>query len=136
MPGFLKGDYERRVRRASPAHTESFRGVPATSLEEVAGQKFSALLNMSPMSPRDGAKSGVLALWRKATVVPGFPNNRDHLSFTGPGFADIDLSGEKDTKVLEGLTFILRADAFDILNHSNFGQPPGNVQSSTFGQIS
>ena len=57
-------------------------------------------------------------------------------SFTGPGFADIDLSGEKDTKVFEGLTFILRADAFDILNHPNFGQPSGNVQSSTFGQIS
>jgi hypothetical protein len=57
-------------------------------------------------------------------------------SSTGPGFADIDLSGEKDTKVFEGLTFILRADAFDILNHPNFGQPSGNVQSSTFGQIS
>ena len=56
-------------------------------------------------------------------------------SFTGPGFADVDLSGEKDTKLFEGLTFIIRADAFDILNHPNFGQPSGNVQSSTFGQI-
>jgi len=57
-------------------------------------------------------------------------------AFTGPGFADVDLSGEKDTKLFEGLLFILRADAFDILNHPNFGQPAGNVQSSTFGQIS
>jgi hypothetical protein len=55
---------------------------------------------------------------------------------TGPGFADIDLSGEKSTKIFEGLSFTLRADAFDILNHPNFGQPSGNVQSSTFGQIS
>ena len=55
---------------------------------------------------------------------------------TGPGFADIDLSGEKETKVFEGLTFTIRADAFDILNHPNFGQPSGNVQSSAFGQIS
>jgi hypothetical protein len=55
---------------------------------------------------------------------------------TGPGFADIDLSGEKDTKLFEGLTFKLRVDAFDILNHPNFGQPTGNVQSSAFGQIS
>jgi hypothetical protein len=55
---------------------------------------------------------------------------------TGPGFADIDLSGQKDTKLFEGLTFELRADAFDILNHPNFGQPSGNVQSSAFGQIS
>ncbi|MFZ0339330.1 MAG: TonB-dependent receptor [Terracidiphilus sp.] len=57
-------------------------------------------------------------------------------AFTGPGYADLDMSGEKDTKIREGLTFNLRVDAFDILNHPNFGQPSGNVQSSTFGQIS
>jgi hypothetical protein len=56
-------------------------------------------------------------------------------SFTGPGYADLDMSGEKDTKILEGLSFNLRVDAFDILNHPNFGQPSGNVQSSSFGQI-
>ena len=55
---------------------------------------------------------------------------------TGPGFADWDLSGEKETKLFERVTFILRADAFDILNHPNFSQPTGNVQSSAFGQIS
>lgn len=54
---------------------------------------------------------------------------------TGPGFADLDLSGEKETKLFKGISFILRADAFDILNHPNFGQPSGNVQSSSFGQI-
>jgi hypothetical protein len=53
----------------------------------------------------------------------------------GPGFADLDLSGEKETKIFEGLSFTLRADAFDILNHPNFGQPSGNVQSTAFGQI-
>ena len=63
-------------------------------------------------------------------------------SVTGPGFADIDLSGEKDTRITERLSFNLRADAFDILNHPNLGQPftPGttsaNTASSTFGQIS
>jgi Carboxypeptidase regulatory-like domain len=54
---------------------------------------------------------------------------------TGPGYADLDLSGEKDTKITERLSFNLRADAFDIFNHPNFGQPSGNVQSTTFGQI-
>ncbi|MGB7267024.1 MAG: carboxypeptidase-like regulatory domain-containing protein [Terracidiphilus sp.] len=56
-------------------------------------------------------------------------------AFTGPGFADLDMSGEKETKIFENLSFTLRADAFDILNHPNFGQPSGNVQSATFGQI-
>ncbi len=55
---------------------------------------------------------------------------------TGPGFADLDLSGEKETKLFEGVTFTLRADAFDLFNHPNFGQPGNNIQSSTFGQIS
>ena len=54
----------------------------------------------------------------------------------GPGFADVDLSAEKDTRIVESLNFKLRIDFFDIFNHPNFGQPSGNTQSSTFGQIS
>jgi len=53
----------------------------------------------------------------------------------GPGFTDWDMSGEKETKIFEHVTFTLRADAFDILNHPNFGNPSGNVQSTSFGQI-
>jgi hypothetical protein len=53
----------------------------------------------------------------------------------GPGYTDLDLSGEKDTRIAEGISFNLRVDAFDILNHPNFGQPTGNVQSASFGQI-
>jgi hypothetical protein len=56
-------------------------------------------------------------------------------SVFGPGYADLDMSGEKETKLFEGLSFTLRADAFDILNHPNFGQPSGNTQSSSFGLI-
>jgi hypothetical protein len=54
---------------------------------------------------------------------------------TGPGFADWDMSGQKQTRITERVAFTLRADAFDILNHPNFGQPTGNVQSAAFGQI-
>ncbi|MGA2886531.1 MAG: TonB-dependent receptor [Terracidiphilus sp.] len=69
------------------------------------------------------------------TVYTGFGTMQRN-AVTGPGFADVDLSWQKDTKIFEGLNFELRADAFDILNHPNFGQPSGNVQSTTFGQIS
>ncbi len=89
---------------------------PACSLQ-IQGTQASATTATAP-----SAYTGLGALHRNA--------------FTGPGFADIDLSGEKETKIFEGLTFTIRADAFDILNHPNFGQPSGNVQSSTFGQIS
>jgi hypothetical protein len=70
------------------------------------------------------------------TVVYTGLGNAQRNRAEGPGFADVDLSGEKDTKIFEGLTFKIRVDAFDIFNHPNFGQPSGNVQSSTFGQIS
>jgi hypothetical protein len=67
-------------------------------------------------------------------IVNGIGNMQRN-SVIGPGFADLDISGEKQTKIFESLTFTLRADAFDILNHPNFGQPSGNAQSTTFGQI-
>ena len=56
-------------------------------------------------------------------------------TYFGPGFADIDISGEKETKITERVSLKLRADAFDVLNHPNFGQPTGNTASGVFGQI-
>ncbi|MCU1324476.1 MAG: Cna protein [Acidobacteriaceae bacterium] len=79
-----------------------------------------------------------------ATLLPpncSFQNTTNSLGnmsrnkIFGPGFADIDLSAQKETKIFESLTFKLRIDAFDILNHPNFGQPTGNTTSSSFGQI-
>lgn len=69
------------------------------------------------------------------TAYTGVGNIARNAGF-GPGFADVDLSLEKETKLFEGLNFKLRVDSFDLFNHPNFGQPSGNVQSSTFGQIS
>jgi hypothetical protein len=78
--------------------------------------------------------SGITPTCSFQNVTAGL-GNIERNSVTGPGFADVDLSGEKSTKITERLTFNLRADAFDILNHPNFGQPTGNTASSTFGQI-
>jgi hypothetical protein len=60
-------------------------------------------------------------------------------ALTGPGFADTDLSLEKTTKVTETTALVLRVDAFDLLNHVNFGNPTLSATgsaTSTFGQIS
>jgi hypothetical protein len=70
-----------------------------------------------------------------AVTVYNGDGNIARNSIPGPGYADLDLSGEKETRIWEKVSFTLRADAFDILNHPNFGQPSGNVQSSSFGQI-
>jgi transketolase len=41
----------------------------------------------------------------------------------------------KNTKIFERLTWQIRADAFDMLNHANMGQPGTTVGSATFGLL-
>jgi hypothetical protein len=65
----------------------------------------------------------------------GFGNLRRNV-LNGPGFSDTDLSLQKTTKIAESVALVLRLDAFDLLNHVNFGNP--NLSASTtgtFGQI-
>jgi hypothetical protein len=108
----------------------------------IANVTFIPKSNVCPIGPTLGVPAGcslqiqaTQATPTSAIVYTGI-GNIERNAVTGPGFADVDLSGEKDTRIFEGLTFKLRVDAFDILNHPNFGQPSGNTQSSTFGQIS
>lgn len=56
-------------------------------------------------------------------------------AFTGPNFINTDLSVVKNTKLNERMSVQLRAEAFDVLNHPNFGNPNLNIQSSSFGRI-
>jgi hypothetical protein len=52
---------------------------------------------------------------------------RDNL--IGPGFMDLDLSFLKDTKLTEKVSMQFRAEFFNILNHTSFGNP---AQGFTF----
>jgi hypothetical protein len=54
----------------------------------------------------------------------------------GPGFTNLDFAMVKNTKLNEHLTWQIRADAFDLLNQANFGQPGSTVGTATFGLIS
>lgn len=51
----------------------------------------------------------------------------------GPGFANVDFALIKNTKITERLTWQVRADAFDLLNRANFGQPGTNAAFDTLG---
>jgi hypothetical protein len=61
--------------------------------------------------------------------------NAGHLSLRGPGYFDVDLAVSRQFKLLERLTLQARVEAFNALNHPNFGLPVGNVSSANFGQI-
>jgi hypothetical protein len=62
------------------------------------------------------------------TCVPGSLTfgNMGRNSVYGPGFTNMDLALVKNTKISERLNLQLRADAFDVLNHPNYGQPGGS----------
>jgi hypothetical protein len=49
----------------------------------------------------------------------------------GPGFEDIDMALVKDTRVTEKVTVQFRADAFNLFNHPNFGQPVNTISTTT-----
>lgn len=55
--------------------------------------------------------------------APGQLGNMGRNSVYGPGFTNMDLSLSKNTKVTERMNLQFRVDAFDILNHPNYGQP-------------
>jgi len=54
----------------------------------------------------------------------------------GPSFINADLSVMKTFTMAGGIRMQLRADAFDVFNHPNFGPPDNVVGTPTFGKIS
>ena len=56
-------------------------------------------------------------------------------SINGPGFWNVDLSLVKRFRFGDKVSAELRADAFNALNHPNFGNPNGSFGGATFGQV-
>jgi len=63
------------------------------------------------------------------------PGNEGRNTIIGPSFIDTDFSVIKDTKITERVSAEFRAEAFDIFNHPNFGDPNLSFGSATFGVI-
>jgi hypothetical protein len=55
-------------------------------------------------------------------------------TFEGPGFWNFDFGLHKKFKVTENSALQLQANAFNIFNHTNFGIPVGNINSTNFGR--
>lgn len=72
-----------------------------------------------------------------ALPAPFTFGNARRNSLTGPNEVTMDLSVEKSTVITEGSKLLLRFDAFNALNHPNFGTPASNISvTSTSGVIS
>jgi hypothetical protein len=53
----------------------------------------------------------------------------------GPGRTNFDMTIAKTTAITERLKLEIRADAFNLLNHAEWGNPSTNITSSNFGRI-
>ena len=97
---------------------------------------------LTPSGPVYNTIGGV----RTRILETGFGNvPRD--SNRAPGEVDFDASISKDFKIYERVNFQVRADAFNVINHTNFSSPSGSLTvtavgttptfatSSGFGQI-
>jgi hypothetical protein len=52
-------------------------------------------------------------------------------TLVGPGFANVNLSLAKEFRLHEAITLDVRADAFNMFNHINWGNPDANVGQGT-----
>jgi len=55
--------------------------------------------------------------------------------FHGPGTLNTDLRLSKTVHLAEHYTLTLRGEAFNFFNHTQFFNPDGNINDTTFGQI-
>ena len=69
-------------------------------------------------------------------LSPGAVGNTGRNEFTGPGLYNSDISASRSFHVphlRESARLVLRADAFNILNHANLNNPDNLLGSPTFG---
>jgi hypothetical protein len=89
-------------------------------------------------SPPPAAPGGVLLLNRDAFDIPaaGTVGNIGRNAFRGPGLYNVDFSLGRSFRVpylREGTRLVVRADAFNLLNHANLNNPDNLLSSATFG---
>jgi hypothetical protein len=61
--------------------------------------------------------------------------NASRNMLSGPGFLQFDAALGRSFAIREGKALLLRVDAFNLLNHPNFGVPTGDQSSNNFGMV-
>jgi len=86
-----------------------------------------------PTLLRDGAQWINPAAFTTPQV--GTFGNLKRGSLTGPGLTEIDISLSKNTRINDRFTLQFRTEAFNVINHTNFGVPNLVLSSAAFGQF-
>lgn len=85
---------------------------------------------------QDGINPSAPYLFAPTTSTSGFTGAVGRNAFRGPGFLGGDISIRKNFQFTERLGFQLGLNAYNWLNHANYGAPIGNSAFGTgFGQV-
>jgi len=106
--------------------------VDTSSLETFDRPNVVAGASLSVPHPSPNLFFNTAAFTRPAAGTFG---NAGRNILTAPGFQDIDLAAAKNTLIKERVSLQFRAEAFNLFNHPNFGQPGNSFTAATFGQI-
>jgi hypothetical protein len=68
-----------------------------------------------------------------ALPAPGTFGNLGRNALRGPGFAQVDFSVSKTTRITESQNIQLRFEFFNLFNHANFADPSGGINADAFG---
>jgi outer membrane receptor protein involved in Fe transport len=68
-----------------------------------------------------------------ALPAAGTFGNLGRNALRGPGFAQVDFSVAKTTKITESQNIQLRFEFFNLFNHANFADPGGGINADSFG---
>jgi hypothetical protein len=71
----------------------------------------------------------------KASGATARPGNIGKFAVYGPGSWTFNMNLGKTFSIKERFKFMVRADAFNALNHANLGSPNTEITSATFGRI-
>jgi hypothetical protein len=114
---------------------------PTTAQVTAGGQAAQGAYQLQPSGPFITSVNGV-----RTQIVPTGLGSVGRYDLRGVGNWDMDLSLTRTFHLYEKLNMQLRVDAFNVLNHTNFGQPSTSLglanvgstayfNSPTFGQI-
>jgi hypothetical protein len=120
---------------------QSLTGSPNTDVPNVVGP----VVKVDPRKPNPNCfdangnpnSTGCFFLQNAFTVGPfGQFGNSSRQFFHGPGLSNTDFGLSKRTSITESTGFEIRAEFFNIFNHTQFMNPNGNISSGTqFGQV-
>lgn len=141
------------LRSSNIVSREAFEGWTVSGITEIqSGLPFTVYLNgidysgFNQFADRPNVGAGKLVQHNKtpdaafdkayfSVITAGQTGNERRDQYFGPGLVNFDLTAAKDFIITERVRLNFRGDLFNVFNHTNFANPSGSFNNSTFGKI-